>query len=71
MDGDVPHQIDKLHKVEACFSIPVTAWAGNPLMIKIIGYRRVSGKYGWDNSLAPAAVGIRYVVAIGLGPLLW
>ena len=54
MDDDVPHRIDKLHKVEACFGIPVTSWSGNPLMLNRIGYVRVDGKYGGANSLTPA-----------------
>ena len=70
MDDNVPHRIDKLHKVEACFGIPLNAWVGNPLMINIIGYRRVSGKDGGDNSLDPASVEIRYAVALGPGPLV-
>ena len=70
MDDDVPHQIDKLHKVEACFGIPVTAWLGKPLMINGIGHGRVSCKDGCTNSLASAAAGIRYTVALGLGTLL-
>ena len=72
MDNDVPHQIYKLHKVEACFEIPVTAWVGNPLMLNGIGYGRVRGKYGGDNSLAPAVAEIRYAVTVvlGLGPLV-
>ena len=70
MDDDVPHQIDKLYKVEACFGIKVTAWVGKPLMLNIIGYGRVSGKDGGANSLAPDAEEIRYVVALGLGPLV-
>ena len=70
MEDDVPHRIDKLKKVEACFSIPVTNWAGNPLMLNGIGYVRVSGKDGGANSLSPDAEGIKYVVALGIGPLL-
>ena len=70
MDGDVPHQFYKLHKVEDFFGIPVTAWVENPWMLNIIGYGRVSGKDGGTNQLAPAASGISYVVALGLGHLL-
>ena len=70
MDDDVPHRIDKLYKVEACFGITVTAWVGNPLMINGIVYVRVSGKDGGANSLAPAAVDISYVVTLWLGPLV-
>ena len=55
MGDNVPHRIDKLHKVEACFGIPVTAWVEKPLMINGIGYIRVSGKDGVANSLDPYA----------------
>ena len=70
MDDDVLHRIDKLNKVEACFDIPVTDWVGHPLMLNRIGYGRLSDKVGVANSLDPAAVEIRYAVALGLGPLL-
>ena len=70
MDNDVPHRIDKIHKVEACFVIPVTAWLGKSLIINGIGYGRVSGKYGGANSLAPASAYIRYAENLGLGPLV-
>ena len=70
MDNDVTHQIDKLHKVEACFFIPVTAWVGNPLMLNIIVYGRVSGKDGAVNSLSPDLEELRYAVALGLVPLV-
>ena len=70
MDDDVPHQIDKLHKVEACFSIPFITWVGNPLILNGIGYRKVSGKDGGTNSLAPAAAKIWYAVTLGLGYLV-
>ena len=70
MDDDVPHRIDKLHKVEACFGIPVTTWSGKPLTINGIGHGRVSCKDGGTNSLAPSVVGIRYTVAIGIGNLI-
>ena len=43
------HLIDKLHKVEACFGIPVTYWVGNPLILNGIEYGRLSGKYGGAN----------------------
>ena len=66
----MPHRIDKLHKVEACFGIPVTAWSGKPLTINGIGHGRVSGKYGGTNLLDPAEAGIRYMVAIGIGNLI-
>ena len=56
----MPHRIDKLHKVEACFVIPVTAWLGNPLVLNGIEQGRVSGKYSGDNSLAPSAAETRY-----------
>ena len=52
------------------FGITVTAWARKPLMLNGIGYGRVSGKDGGTNQLAPAASGISYVVALGLGHLL-
>ena len=39
-------------------------------MLNGIGYVKVSGKDGGTNSLAPAAAGIRYTVALGRGPLL-
>ena len=55
MEDDVTHIIDKLHKVEACFGISVTAWVVNPLILNGIGHGRVSGKDGVANSLAPAA----------------
>ena len=67
MYDHVMHQIYKLHKVEACFIIPVTAWSGNPLMLNGIGYVRVSGKNSGSNSLSPTTVGIRYAVALGIG----
>ena len=70
MDDNVPHWTDKLQKVEACFGIPVTAWAGNPLMLNGIGYRRLSGKYGGANSSDTDATEIRYAVALELGPLV-
>ena len=70
MDDYVPHQIDKIHKLEACFGIPGTAWSGDPWMINGIVYGRVSGKDGGANSLAPAASGMRYAVALGIGTLL-
>ena len=70
MDDDVPHQIDKLHKVEACFSIPLTARPGKPLMINRIGHGRISCKDGGTNSLAPSVVEIKYTVVLGLGTLL-
>ena len=70
MEDDVPHRIDKIQKVEACFGILVTAWVGNPLMLNGIGYGRVSDKDGGANSLATAALGIRYAVTLGLGPII-
>ena len=70
MDDDVPHQIDKLQKEEAYFSIPITARSGKPLMRNKIGYRRISCKDGGTNSLAPSVVGKKYTVVIGLGTLL-
>ena len=70
MDDNVPHRIDNLQKVEACFGIPVTAWVGNPLMLNRVGYMRVSGKYGGTNTLAPYVAEIRYAVTLGLGTLL-
>ena len=70
MDYGVPHRIDKLHKVEACFGIPVTDWLVNLLILYGILYARVSGKDGGANSLSPVAAEIRYAVALGLGPLV-
>ena len=70
MDDDVPHQIDKLHKVDGSFSIPATALVGNPLLINGIGYVRVSGKESGANSLDTAAADIRYALALGRGPLV-
>ena len=70
MDENVPYRTYKLHKVEACFGIPVTAWVVNPLMLNGIGYGRVSGKYGGANSSDTASAEIRYAVALGPGPLV-
>ena len=56
--------------MEACFGIPVTAWVGNLFILNIIVYGRVIGKYDGANSLAPDAAEIRYVVALGIGPLV-
>ena len=39
-------------------------------MLNVIGYRRISGKDGGTNSLAPAVAEIRYAVALGIGILV-
>ena len=39
-------------------------------MLNGIGYGRVSGKAGSVHSLAPAALGRKNVVALGVGPLI-
>ena len=70
MDDDMPHRINKLHKLKAYFGIKVTAWVRNPLMLNGIVCGRVSGKYSAVNSLAPAAADIRYAVTLGSGPLV-
>ena len=70
MGNDVSHRIDKLHKVEDCFGIPVTAWVGNPLMLNGILYGRLSGKDSGTNSLTLDTLNIRYAIALELGPLV-
>ena len=70
MNDDVPHRIDKIHKVGACLVIPVTTWVVNPVMLNGIGYVRLSGKYICANSSSPNSAEIRYAVSLGLGPLV-